>query len=184
MSPPLQQFRCTSVASISCNVPGKVVLSNWCDVCPRASCRVNPYRRCIPGDQDVMRPSMVRINLSGEAVSIPRPRPTPFGWLSVSRAVPSASFDMPHVPLPGDEFGKHYRKSWVNGASFGIYSDHARRRVGFSYTAEQPRPARPTSPMVSARHRHLRETLLTWSSSRPIGSSHLKILHNAGQSRT
>jgi hypothetical protein len=47
---------------------------------------------------------------------------------------------MPHVPLPGDEFGKHYRKSWVNGASFGIYSDHARRRVGFSYPAEQPRP--------------------------------------------
>ena len=128
------------MASISCIVCGKVVLSNRCDVCPRASCRVNPYRRCIPGDQDMMRPSMARINLSGEAVSIRRPRPTPFGWLVANRAVPSASFDMPHVPLPGDEFGKHYRKSRVNGASFGIYSDHARRRVGFSYPAEQPRP--------------------------------------------
>jgi len=36
----------------------------------------------------VMRPSMVRINLSGEAVSIPRPRPTPFGWLLANRAAP------------------------------------------------------------------------------------------------
>jgi len=36
----------------------------------------------------VMRPSMVRINLSGEAVSIPRPRPTPFGWLLANRTAP------------------------------------------------------------------------------------------------